>query len=294
MRADLEAFLAGRRDAADAALVGILRESFSATREEVRARIKTFLTALPSTPAAGSAASLAAEADLLPVLFGDSGSGGSGSGSGSGASGRRHKLATTGSNDLVFEARLSSADAPPAPSRRSWVWAGAGLVVALLTAVLLLRPKHAAQSAPSVGATTAALSPPMASTGTVHLESSPAGASIQRDGRTIGRTPADLELPAGAQILSLSADGYEPEDVTVDIKSGMPAARAIALRAKSPPVAPSSASPLVRPPPRGSQGQTTRPRPVQGPSVASSAPSASASASAPKPKIRVVGEDEVQ
>jgi serine/threonine-protein kinase len=54
MRADLEAFLAGRKDAADTALVGILRESFSDTREEVRARIKTFLTALPSTPPPGA------------------------------------------------------------------------------------------------------------------------------------------------------------------------------------------------------------------------------------------------
>jgi hypothetical protein len=130
--------------------------------------------------------------------------------------------------------------------------------------------------------------------GTVHLETSPAGASIQRDGRIIGQTPADVELPAGAHILTLSADGYEPEDVTVDVKSGIPAARAIALRAKSPPATSSVASTLVRQPPRGSQGQTTRPRPSQAPSVASSAPSASPSASAPKPKIRVVGEDEVQ
>jgi serine/threonine-protein kinase len=289
MRADLEAFLAGRKDAADTALVGILRESFSDTREEVRARIKTFLTALPSTPSSGSAASLAAEADLLPVLFGDTGAGGSGSGSG-----RRHKLATTGSNDLIFEARLSSADASPVQSRRSWIWAAAGLAIALVVAVLVLRPKPATESAPSVGAATAAPSPPIASVGTVHLETSPAGASIQRDGRIIGQTPADVELPAGAQTLTLSADGYEPEDVTVDVKSGIPAARAIALRAKSPPATSSVASTLVRQPPRGSQGQATRPRPSQAPSVASSAPSASPSASAPKPKIRVVGEDEVQ
>lgn len=45
-----------------------------------------------------------------------------------------------------------------------------------------------------------------ASTGTVHVESTPAGAEVRMDGKSLGRTPLELDLAAGERVLEVQYD----------------------------------------------------------------------------------------
>ena len=49
----------------------------------------------------------------------------------------------------------------------------------------------------------------------------------------VGRTPADLDLPAGAQTLTLTVEGYDPEDLALDVRAGIPVGRTVVLHPKA-------------------------------------------------------------
>lgn len=59
-----------------------------------------------------------------------------------------------------------------------------------------------------------------AATATVHVESSPAGATVQVDGRDRGQTPFALRVPPGEHHVALRAAGFTPLDTTVRINEG--------------------------------------------------------------------------
>ena len=291
MRADLEAILRGKQDAADTTLAGTLNEAFAETRDAVRARIKAFIAEVPPTSGSTSAPNLAQAAELLPVLFsGEASVSGSGSGSDRRSAGGR--AATGGSTNNVM---LQSAPPPSEPTsgvtaarkRTPWGWialAGAAIVAVAGFAVL---GKPASPAAPVSSAAPVAAAP---STTPVHVESVPAGALVEWNGQPLARTPADVQLLPGAQTLTISRDGYEPENVTIDVKLQEPTAREIVLRAKAK-AEPAAVAPAVTLSGSRSSRHSPAVPPSRAPAPAASSAPPAATASA-HPKIRVVGDDD--
>jgi eukaryotic-like serine/threonine-protein kinase len=280
MRADLEQALRGKQDGADASLARLLNETFAETRDAVRSRIKTFLAEAPVITDSGPNLIRAAE---LPSLFGDSGGGSGGSGSGgSGVSGSGSSRATGGSNNAVIQAPLLS-EARPIRSGSSWLWGAAGALIFVAIGIFAFRRSHAV---PPPAATPAALPTPAPvpapTTTPVHVETSPAGALVEWNGRPLARTPADVQLPAGSQTLKISRDGYEPQDVTLDVHLREPTGRAVVLRPKIDPVPSATATGS-----HATHHSADAPHPTPAPAAAKPAPAASAS----RPKIRVVDDD---
>jgi formylglycine-generating enzyme required for sulfatase activity len=56
----------------------------------------------------------------------------------------------------------------------------------------------------------------------VSLGSMPAGATVKVDGRPLGQTPLELELPAGPHEIELSADRHKPWRERIDVQAGRP------------------------------------------------------------------------
>ena len=201
-----------------------------------------------------------------------------------GAAGAEAGAASRGGsgNAVLAPPLISTTGNTPIRSGNSWLWGVAGAVVLLGSGAFALRQRHPPASTAPVPVTAA---PPAAaavpSTTPVHLETSPQGALVEWNGRPLARTPADVQLPAGAQTLRVSLEGYEPEDVVIDVALREPTARAVVLRAKPEPApAPTVAAPAAAHP---SHRTVVAPQPAQG--VAKPAPSA------PRPKIRVVERD---
>ena len=301
MRIDLERVLRGKQEGGDAALARMLNEMFAETRDAVRARIKTFLGEVPSLSGSASSPNLAQAAELLPSLFGDA-SGGSG---GSGGSGNSGSGSSADSNDAVLASPiLSPVAATPASRRRSLWWAvGVATLVAVGTiGAFVLRGNTAREPAPSSTPPRTAPTPVAAvpSTTPVHIETSPNGALVEWNGQPLARTPADIRLPPGSQTLKISRDGYEPEDLTIEVRPQEPTARAVVLRARPEPPPPVSvAAPSVSPPSPTHRTaptfQAPHPRP-QAPPATTPAPTTPTTAAAPtatppRPKIRVVDDD---
>ncbi|MDZ4696202.1 MAG: PEGA domain-containing protein [Deltaproteobacteria bacterium] len=55
----------------------------------------------------------------------------------------------------------------------------------------------------------------------VVIRSSPSGALAAVDGKPVGKTPLDLQLPGGQHALALTRDGYEQHDRTFTVVSGV-------------------------------------------------------------------------
>jgi eukaryotic-like serine/threonine-protein kinase len=216
MRVDLERLMRGKSESAsDVELARLVTDAFATTRDNVRARIKTFIAALPNRDSSPSMPTLALSVDNLPVLTADV--------SGQTPSAER-------------AAPENSAKVRVAPRR----WPAVVGVVALLAA--LSGGAYALWGGSSATSTTATAAPPpptpAPTTAAVHLATSPTGASIVWNGRTLGRTPADVQLDLGRQTLVVSLDGYETEQVALDVKAGTAIDRELDLRA----VAPASAA----------------------------------------------------
>ena len=56
----------------------------------------------------------------------------------------------------------------------------------------------------------------------VSVKSEPSGAEVSEEGRPLGRTPVDLELKQGTHELALSAPGYKPVQVRLQVRAGEP------------------------------------------------------------------------
>jgi serine/threonine protein kinase len=289
MRADLEHLLRGKQDGTEAALARLLDEAFAETRDAVRARIKTFLAEINSSTT--SAPNLLQAAEVLPALFGDSGVGGGSGGSNSGASGsgsgRTPSGGSAGSNNaFLAPPGVTPSSMPRAPSRNAWIWGGAAALALVAIGVFAFRARSTPDSSP-----TAASVPPLApvpSTTPVHIESTPTGALVEWNGQPLARTPADVQLPAGAQTLAISSDGYEQESLTIDVKAQEPTARTVVLRPKTD-GAP-SASATATTPHGGIGGHWPQQQPQMRPQTPPPATGATSTATTPRPRIRVVGD----
>src|SRR5581483_9386192 len=80
-------------------------------------------------------------------------------------------------------------------ARVRWFWAAAGGVIALAAAALLVRrpPVQVGDQNPDAD---------------LQVSSLPSGAAIEIDGRTYGRTPATIRLPAGERRVTLRLDAH--------------------------------------------------------------------------------------
>lgn len=93
----------------------------------------------------------------------------------------------------------------------------------------------------------------------LHVETTPAGATITIDGKPSGTSPADVDLPAGKHLVHVELAGYEPVDKDVDAAYGGKASVQTTLEKKAEPVAKvdtpppppvdNAAPPPVAPPP---------------------------------------------
>jgi PEGA domain len=85
----------------------------------------------------------------------------------------------------------------------------------------------------------------------VHIETTPSGASILADGKTLGTTPTDVELAPGKHLLHIELAGFLPVDRDVDLQYGAKQEIKSELQAKAAePVAqnPTTAPPVTPPP----------------------------------------------
>lgn len=87
--------------------------------------------------------------------------------------------------------------------------------------------------------------------GRVHVDSTPAGASVVVDDKPAnGVTPMDLELPVGSHKLTLTEPGHFAEDKTVDVSFASTQTVAVELAAEPPPPPPPAPAVVaVTPPP---------------------------------------------
>ncbi|HSY23336.1 MAG TPA: PEGA domain-containing protein, partial [Polyangiaceae bacterium] len=86
--------------------------------------------------------------------------------------------------------------------------------------------------------------------GRVHVESTPPGASVAVDDKPAnGVTPMDLELPAGAHKVTLTAQGHLAQDKPLDVSFASTQTVAVELAAEPPPAPPPPPVAVVTPPP---------------------------------------------
>ncbi len=266
MQAEIESFLRGKQDEApDAALARILNAEFEEKRDKVRARIQAFLAGLDTgTDGERAETELDDAADLLPPLFGE------------GSGPRRSPPPTTNASLRPSHTSAKTAVLGKKPSAKRWrMWSAVMLVgVAGIVAFAALRSKGAT---PDAKVTTDAPPASALAPARVHFESTPPGAEVRRDGKSLGHTPIDFTLDPGAHTLVLLRDGYEPETIALDVKPSETIDRAVVLRASTVPSAVAAPTPTpsaTTAPPR------TRP--------AAPKPSPAPSASTPRLKIRVL------
>jgi serine/threonine protein kinase len=265
MRLDLEQFLRGRGDGSyDKEVAAVIGEAFTADRDDVRAKIKAFVDGMAATDGTHnpSAAGTPSGADL-PVLGMSADLPG-----GSSAGGGIHRLSQSAagiSASMPVEAYRAR--------RRFPAWTAAALGVLALGGVAAFG--HGSRVAPPVPAQPAAA--PQAAHLT--LGTTPAGALVELGGKTVGTTPLELELQPGPRVLKVSADGYEVETLTLDVRPGVSIDRALQLRPVAPPApALPAAAPVV------AGGQSL----AHGHPRAAAPPKSTSSAAPPRVKIRVL------
>jgi hypothetical protein len=150
---------------------------------------------------------------------------------------------------------------------------GAGYWRGRSPATTLSRP--APSQAASVPDTAAKV--PVLSKARLHLETTPSGAFVEWEGQSFGPTPTDISVAAGTQKLGITAPGYEPEVLTVEVQAGDELSRSVTLRASAAPANP--ANPIA--PTASTRGsKRDAPRPSHGASAAGPTPSVSAAPSA--------------
>jgi TonB family protein len=134
---------------------------------------------------------------------------------------------------LVTETAPVPALAEPRRSILTLALGGIGLVLFLIvlsTTVIVLWKRRAPTPVPSPITAQApspvvrpSASPVAVTSGIVHVESIPAGASISVDGKKVGQTPLDVhDLPLGAHEIKVELDGYAPAIESVMLTAQTP------------------------------------------------------------------------
>ncbi len=88
--------------------------------------------------------------------------------------------------------------------------------------------------------------------GRVHVETTPAGATVGIDGQPAGmaKTPTDLELPPGHHVLKVAAEGYDAATKEVDVTFGQKSDVRVELTQTPPPPPPPPPPVVTEPPPQ--------------------------------------------
>jgi serine/threonine-protein kinase len=263
MRADVEQFLRGYDVAAlEKELTHTINDLFAETRDGVRARIKSFLANMNDLDDTPSVPGLTHASDLPPLL-GDGGP---------------VSAAPPSSSAVVVSpagpAATASAVVVTGRSRGTWalVGMGAALIAALVVAGVSLGRR--APTGPAIPLASAGAAP---GTAHVRITTTPPGALVERNGRPIDRTPAELAVEPGMQTIVLSREGYDTMMFSVDVKAGDTIERTIELHEKPQP-SPAAAT-------QGPRSVLVMPR-SNAPSRAASAGTAAATATAPAGSIR--------
>ncbi len=167
-------------------------------------------------------------------------------------------VAASPAETTLDQISLATVVAPPphetgAAQRRTglrWVVTGAGLVFLAAASVLgWLNWGRADAPRPAVTLPAETLAPapppstlpPVPATGSLHLESSPAGAQVLVNGERRGTTPIDLGgLPLGSYQVRVERSGYEPQTREVVLSAEQPDRRASVQLVRSAPVAASA------------------------------------------------------
>jgi serine/threonine protein kinase len=278
MRIELEHFLRGHDPGTlERELTQLMNELFAETRDQVRARVKSFLAAA-SVEVTTTSATLLASGELPVLLHGP--------------------LSTTpsGSNKAPSTPPTGSALQPLVRRRPVLVLSLAAVAVAALAAGVVVMTR----ANPSTSAS------PQASAGQVRVrvESVPSGALIEWKGHPIERAPASISIDPGPQALVLSLDGYEPAHLAIDGQPGDVITRVQELARKPGTAAPpsatapatSAAAVATAPPRAGAPPARTwwpGPRAAAAPASAAAAPAAPAPATASaRPKIKILDDSE--
>jgi serine/threonine-protein kinase len=271
MRLDLERYLRDSGAAiSDDDLAKLMNDLFATTREKTRARIQQYVERM------GRDANGLASARDLPLV-------------------------DTSSNPRIEHDAPAQTGAshelPTRPTRTRRILAlSAALAVGLLLSMLAIRSNRAADRNDPV-----ALNRPAVAAASAHLrlETTPPGALVEWNGKTVGVTPVEFDLEQGLQHLVVSRDGYEPEELTLELKPAESVARALVLRAKPDAPALSSASPAPSAAP-GAPAPWRHAWPRAAASRSSAAATTAASpppqpaASTPRVKIRMIEESSPQ
>jgi hypothetical protein len=248
MRIALEDFLrvTGHLDV-DRELGRLMNELFAQTRDEVRGRIKEFLQKLSSGNAGTRGTGRTRD---LPILI-------------------------EGSEPQTPPATSRTAVVPRRVPRWSWLMLVVGMAVGGV--VGLARLGRQIENVPAASPGT--MAPP--ASGHLRLETIPAGAVVERDGKVVDRAPMAVDLQPGTATFRVSLDGYEAETIALDVAPGATIERTVALRPlPPPPVTASSKGPEMG----GVPAQTPRPHLV---------PRAAASQKS-RIKVRVLDDDDSQ
>jgi serine/threonine-protein kinase len=202
MRVALEDFLreTGHLDV-DRELARLMNELFAQTRDEVRGRINEFLQKLSSSGSAGTRGT--GRTRDLPVLI-------------------------EGSEPQTPPATSGTAPVLKRVPRWSWLLLVVGMAVVSVVEVARLGRQIENAPAASFGAL------PPSATGHVRLDTVPAGALVEHDGRAIDRAPVSLDLAAGTATFRVSLDGYETETIALDVAPGAILDRTLSLRPSLP------------------------------------------------------------
>jgi serine/threonine-protein kinase len=262
MRLELEAFLRKQpEDVSDAALARLMNDNFGATRDAVRQSIRAFLGKLPKNSADSERGAGGRLIENLPSISSSAG------------------------DVPPAEGGISNERTPTVPqfAGRSRVrrWAPVAFTIAvfaILGLVALRGKQHAPSTVPAV----------LVQPARVHVDSNPNGALIQRNGTTLGVTPAELTLDEGTHTLNVLRDGYAPQTLRVEARPGTVSRQTLSLEPV--PAATAAAQPSMDPavlsePAARARARTApqvRPRPQPLPSAA---PLASQK---PKSKFRVL------
>jgi serine/threonine-protein kinase len=297
MRQALESWARKHQPATDEPdLSGYVSEMFKDVRENIRKRIEVHM-AQAQARAANSRVSMVDQSMTGLSMIGATQSGVADTvqpptidlGSGSGRS--------------VLSASLQNAVTPTRRKAGAAYLGAIGVGVLLTLGALTLNRRsheeaHAAPAAAPPAAPPIVMAPPVIAQpestppakarGTfVTVVSDPQGALVQWNGRAMGVTPATVELPAGAQVLTISKDGYGTSELSVDVpaSSDQPLLRTARLR--------STGRSGPAPQPRGSRSSapastpSDSPPPAPSPAVVAAAPLPTADG--PKaPTVRVI------
>jgi serine/threonine-protein kinase len=135
------------------------------------------------------------------------------------------------------------------------------------------------------------------STGLVRLQSTPAEAEIEYDGRPLGHTPTTVRLAPGSHAITFRKDGFQAKSVMVKVEAERDSLHAVVLRPndaaapqdvalKDPP-----AGAPARPAGRGRRRPAASATPTAHESAAAAPAAAPAKPEAPRPKVKLVDEE---